>query len=143
MGKEQRGRMITMPGAAGVPIIGDPRNPMSHPPQVRDLYGRVLQPGDGVTLNTPYPQVFKVQRVSPVVEPDAPAGFMEIELVSMVRFRAVRNQVNQEFCRVLQVAETIGRQQGGTGAGAQVPPDDLAPADPLEENQPGGDGDEQ
>jgi hypothetical protein len=131
MGKDQRGRMIAMPGVAGgVPIIGDPRNPLNHPPQIRDLYGRVLREGDGVTLHTLYPQVFKVAQIIAVVEPDVRPGCMDITLVSTVRFRAMRNQVNQEFARVLQVEEVVGRQQGGTGAGAQAEPDETPEPEP-------------
>lgn len=74
-------------------------------PQVLDAYGRPLQEGDIIHLQTPINQPFRVQSVRPVVEPGLPAGLMEITVQCVARFHAPRMQRAQEFVLVLTKEE--------------------------------------
>jgi hypothetical protein len=92
--------------ASGVPIIGDPNNPLNRPAQVRDRHGRVLGVGDAVQVHTPVPPLFLVQRLETVEQPGAPPGLMEVEVFCRLRFHAVRDEQNVEFLRILTAEET-------------------------------------
>lgn len=73
------------------------------PPNVRDLYGRILQTGDKILLNTPQvPQLYQVMSLTPTVDPKLPPNTMEIILSAKLRFVAVRDAPNPEFVLVIQ-----------------------------------------
>lgn len=76
------------------------------PAQVRDLYGRVLQEGDQIILNTPQvPQLYRVKSITPNVDPKFPENQMVIVLTAAQRFLATRDQPNPEFVRVVESTE--------------------------------------
>lgn len=78
------------------------------PAIVRDAYGRGLAEGDHIQL-PPWPaQIFTVKTITPVMDPNLPAGLLDVTLACVVKFRAVRNQMNPEFIRVLTALETAG-----------------------------------
>jgi len=92
------------PAPVGIPIIGE--GPQSAPPQVRDMLGRILAPGDLIHLQTVQIQPYKVLKIAPMpVAPGQPPGLMEVLLQSTVRFAAPRDQGNVEFLRIMTAVE--------------------------------------
>ena len=73
------------------------------PPNVRDLYGRILVAGDKILLNTPQvPQLYQIASITPAVDPKLPPNTMEIILSAKLRFVAARDNPNPEFVLVIQ-----------------------------------------
>lgn len=131
MGREERARIAQF---GPVPIIGQGKP--QPPPDVLDVYGRALRPGDGINLNSPTPPMFKVEDLRPVVEPNAPPGLMEIIVSTKLRFFAPRGQRNAEFVRVMTYDELLPPAQPEAEA---APP----ATDPIDENRPGDPTEEQ
>lgn len=76
------------------------------PPIVRDLYGRSLVEGDKVSLHLQVPSLFQIQSITPSVDPKMPPNMMEVVVACRLRFIAVRDQPNAEFCRVIAASES-------------------------------------
>lgn len=93
--------------AKNVPIIGQ-----MPPSEVKDIYGRTLQEGDLVHLQTPTAQPFFVKTIKPM---EGQPQFMDVVLTCTVRFAAPRGQTNQEFIRVLRADERAARQANSRG----------------------------
>lgn len=93
------------------------------PAQVRDLYGRVLQTGDQILLNTPQiPQLYRVMSIAPNIDPKYPANQMVIVLRSDQRFLATRDQRNPEFVLVIEqqsVSTTIAPEPPPSSVGRE------------------------
>jgi hypothetical protein len=98
---------------------------VSLPPTVRDQFGRALQDGDHVFLAAAAQPLFKVIKVTPVLDPGAPANLMDIMLQCTVLFRAGRNQPNREFVRVMTALENP--QQAPLQVQEEPEPEDEAP----------------
>jgi len=113
-----------------IPIIGgNPRNPMNRPAQIRDFLGRVIHEGDGLTLHTPNAQIWKVQRIQPVLSGDGvPPGMMEITITCVAKFFAERDVKNTEFVRVVEATELPGEHKP-----AEEPPAEPRDAAEIEE----------
>jgi hypothetical protein len=82
----------------------------SGPPIIRDAYGRGLAEGDQVQIPIFPIQLFTVRTITPVLDPNVPSGMLDMVMTCTVKFRAMRNQLNQEFVRVLTAFETAGVQ---------------------------------
>lgn len=106
----------------------------AEPPQVREIYGRVLQEGDQVQLNLEAPPLYKVMKIGTSANPQLPPGVMEVVLQSTVQFHAPRNLPCKEFIRVIQVAPTpLGDQPGQDGHPTiQEAPRSIPPALPTD-----------
>ena len=109
------------------PVAGAFRiNP--NPAEVCDAFGRVLQVGDVIYVQTGAPTGWRVEAIERVVEHGVPDGLMEIVIGARMTFRTGRQQPNTEFVRILTRAE-IGTLQGAAG---------MPPAPPLEAVQDDG-----
>ena len=75
------------------------------PAIVRDAFNRPLSEGDLVYVETGRRDPFRVSKIVPVVDPSVPANLMDITLTCSVKFRAPRNQANQEFVRIMELSE--------------------------------------
>lgn len=76
------------------------------PAIVRDAFNRPLSVGDLVIVQTGRHDPFRVTKIAAVTEPNVPPNLMEIVVSVTLRFRAVRNQANQEFVRIMEFSET-------------------------------------
>ncbi len=94
------------------------------PPIVRDIMGRPLKEGDRIILNPVAPPPWGITKIVPVLT--GPANMMDITITCTLKFRAVRDQVNQEFIRV-QSVEEIKAMAGEQEPPADPPPDDAPP----------------
>ena len=104
----------------GIPIIGE-KNPQLRQAQVRDRLGRVLHEGDLLTLHTPHPPIFKVERIEPYIQPGIPPGTMRIICTSVAPFFAQRDEGNMEF---LRVQEATPRGPLVEGESPDAPPEE-------------------
>lgn len=104
MGRDSRVNPNTpIPFAAkNIPIVGQ-----TPPSEVKDIYGRTLQEGDLVHLQTPTAQPFFVNSIQPM---EGQPALMDVVLTCTVRFAAPKGQVNQEFIRVLRADERAAKQ---------------------------------
>lgn len=104
MGRDERANLKGLPG--GAPLFGAGGNRIStQPPEVRDAYNRALQVGDLCILPADNVSPFQVTKIAPMVDPNVPAGMMEVVLTCTVRFLAPRAQPQREFSRVMTVQE--------------------------------------
>ena len=67
---------------------------------VREARGRELKEGDEIILAIPGPIYFRVAAITPVLDPGAPPGLMQVHVGCMLTFGAKRGAVNREFVRV-------------------------------------------
>lgn len=75
------------------------------PPETRDARGRVLQEGDEIILAVPGPIYFRVAQITPVLDPAAPPGLLQVHVGAMLTFGAKRGAINREFVRVRSAEE--------------------------------------
>lgn len=78
------------------------------PEQVRDRFGRVLAEGDQIYVAMSQQPFFRVNKITPVFDPNQPENLMDVELSCRLKFRMVRDERVQEFSRVL-----LARELGG------------------------------
>jgi hypothetical protein len=67
---------------------------------VREARGRELREGDEIILAIPGPIYFRVAAITPVLDPAAPPGLMQVHLGCMLTFGAKVGTINREFVRV-------------------------------------------
>jgi hypothetical protein len=61
------------------------------PAVVRDVTGREVVEGDEIVLNTNcQAPLFRVLKIAPVVDPNAPPGLLQVDLVCRWRFHSAR-----------------------------------------------------
>lgn len=77
------------------------------PPVTLEARGRVLQEGDEIILAIPGPIYFRVAQITPMLDPSAPPGLLQVHVGCMLTFTAKRGAVNREFVRV-RTAEEAG-----------------------------------
>ena len=70
-----------------------------------DARGRVLEEGDEIILNAKGVIYFRVAKISPSLDPRAPADLLLVHLIAVIPFMAGRGKVNPEFIRVRTLAE--------------------------------------
>jgi hypothetical protein len=76
------------------------------PAVVRDVTGREVVEGDEIVLNTNcQAPLFRVLKIAPVVDPNAPPGLLQVDLVCRWRFHAARNTPVVEFIKTRGVEE--------------------------------------
>ncbi len=76
------------------------------PAVVRDVTGRELVEGDELVLNANcQAPLFRVLKIQPVVDPNAPPGILQVDLVCRWRFHAARNTPVVEFIKTRGVEE--------------------------------------
>jgi len=78
--------------------------------EVLEARGRVLQEGDEIILAIPGPLYFRVAQITPVLDPAAPPGLVQIHVGCMLTFGAKRGAINREFVRV-RTAQEAGPSQ--------------------------------
>lgn len=101
-------KVVNAPGALEIPTL---------PAIVRDAFNRPLSVGDLVIVQTGRRDPFRVTKIASVNDPGVPPNLMEIVVSVTLRFRAVRDQANQEFVRIMEFSETQQQQQSGTAEG--------------------------
>ena len=72
---------------------------------VLEARGRVLQEGDEIILSLPGPIYFRVAQITPVLDPAAPPGLLNVHVGCMLSFVAKRGVVSREFIRVRSAEE--------------------------------------
>lgn len=77
------------------------------PPVVLDARGRALQEGDEIILAVAGPLYFRVAGITPVLDPTAPPGLVQVHVGAMLTFGVKRGAVNREFVRI-RTAEEAG-----------------------------------
>lgn len=96
MGHEARQNPFSLDGAA------------PSTPEVRDARGRLLQADDEIILAVPGPVYFRVAGVTPVLDPKAPPGLLNVHMGCMMTFTVKSGSAaHREFVRV-RTAEEAG-----------------------------------
>lgn len=71
------------------------------PPVALDRYGRALEPGAEVVVQSPHPQPpYRVLQVTPALDPKLPPGALYVDVICRWRFVAARNTPVNEFLLV-------------------------------------------
>lgn len=72
---------------------------------IKDRYRRELAEGDGIIVDTGGLHPFHIDKITPVLDPNAPRNTLIVEVVCRLRFQAAREDVVPEFMRVATAAE--------------------------------------
>src|SRR5262245_9942621 len=88
----------------------------------RDSFARPISTRDYVTWHPAHGIVWVVDAITPVLEPSAPPGMVEVSLRTTGRFRALANNV-------LPILTKLGIREQAAEAAQEAPPDG-PPADP-------------
>lgn len=81
----------------------------SGPLVIQDAYGRVLEPGDEVIFHQAVAPRARLVSVTPVLDPKAPPGFVQVVLRSDWRVVFQAGQPVAEMLKVQSVQEAIDR----------------------------------
>lgn len=82
-----------------------PLGPTAHSSVIFDAIGRALREGDAVTLSMRGPAIFRVMKILPVLDPAAPAGTMQLQLVCVAHYMPKGGQSLGEVLRIGTVDE--------------------------------------
>ena len=96
------------------------RGGLTVPAVIRDAYSRILSVGDMILVHTGRLDPFRVEAITPVVDPRAPQNLLDVTLHCTLKFRCARDVVNLEFTRILEASET--RQGKPTTDQSDEPP---------------------